>query len=110
MDYSYASEKFDRARSNLMLPHPQGEASSIMWAFHECHLGLNGVNPSNLPEQIRGQVTKLLALMDTTGIQHGNEGAWMAKAETFDNEQKRELSSLVDELCYWFGELADGNE
>jgi len=57
-----------------------------------------------------GQVVRLLALMGTKGVRHGHKGAWTAKAGTFDNDQKYEVSRLVDELCLFFKDFACGDE
>lgn len=41
--------------------------------------------------------------MDTTGIKDpAGKGAWYIKAEQLTEEQKFELSSVVDELAHWF--------
>ena len=46
-------------------------------------------------------------LMDTSAKQHGSEtGAWTAKARGFSFEEKLEVSNLVDQLAWWFGENA----
>jgi len=101
--FTYPSEKFSVARSSLMLPHPRGEAASIASAFHECSLGLHDVRDEDLDNHARGWVAKLRELMDTSGIQDPTgRGMWLIKAEQLSEEEKFELSRIVDELAHWF--------
>lgn len=102
--FAYASEKFAVARSTLMLPHSKGEAFSIAMAFHECALGLAGVDRDSLDDDARGWVTNLEVLMDTTGLDDpdGQKGLSMIKAEHFSNEEKFEVSNTIDTLAMWF--------
>lgn len=103
--FAYPSEKFSIARSSLMLPHPRGEAASIVSAFHECSLGLHGLRDEDLDDSARGWVAKLKELMDTSGIQDPTvRGMWFIKAERLTDDEKLELSRIVDELARWFRE------
>ncbi len=109
MKFSYQAEKFSVARSALMLPHPRGEHESIANAFHECSLGLHQFDRSRLSDDANQWVGKLDALMETKGLSDPNgEGLWAVKAKTFTDDEKIELSRLVDELAHWFD--YSGNE
>lgn len=101
--FAYAAEKFSTARRNLMLPHPKGEAQSIMHAFHECSLGLDDIDKSKLDENAATRVRKLEQLMDTSGLEDPDEeGLWVVKARQLTIDEKIELSGLIDELAHWF--------
>jgi hypothetical protein len=90
-----------------MLPHARGEPASIAEAFLEISLAMNTLVDANLDENVRNQVERLRALMDTSNVPHGSEtGAWMAKAKGFSPVQRSEVSSLVDALASWFAEQA----
>ncbi|MDD5037145.1 MAG: hypothetical protein PHE55_20655 [Methylococcaceae bacterium] len=103
MRFAYQSEKFYRARSMLMLPHPRGEAESIANAFHECSLGLQNINVDDLPAGVKNWVILLSNLMDTSGLSDPDKrGLWAVKAESFSFDQKIELSRVVNELSDWF--------
>lgn len=103
MDFSYPSEKFYMARRHLMLPHPQGEAESIMHAFHECSLGLHDVRRENLDDDARRWLGTLDRLMDTSGLEDpAGIGLWIIKAEKLTVDEKFELSRAIDELANWF--------
>lgn len=103
MKFSYPSEKFSSARRSLMLPHPNGEASSIASAFHSCTLGLHDIHDEDLDESARDWVAKLNAFMDAAGVQYPvDEGAYIAKAKTLTIDEQYELSRVVDELADWF--------
>ena len=54
LKFSYPAEKFKAARSNLMLPHPKGEAASIANAFAECAFAISKVDPADLDNYARG--------------------------------------------------------
>lgn len=101
--FSYAAEKLGVARSTLMLPHPRGEAASITDAFLLCEMGLKGIPLDELDDDARDWVVALEELMDTTGVDGppGRE-TWRLWAETFSEEEKREVSRVVDELADWF--------
>lgn len=100
---SYMSEKFNTARSYLMLPHEKGEAYSIMTAFHECNLGLMGYEGAGLEEDDKADLDKLLAFMNTDGIADDPvKGKWLVKAEGFCFEEKSEISRIIESLCYAF--------
>ncbi len=103
-DFAYPSEKFSVARSSLMLPHPRGEAASITDAFHSCLLGLAGLDKSTLDDDARRWVTDLDALMNTDGLEDpdGNTGLLMVKAKMLTEEQKSQLSLIIDSLAVWF--------
>jgi hypothetical protein len=103
MKFGYQAEKFSAARRNLMLPHPQGEAQSIAGAFHECWLGLKDLQTDNLEEGVRNWLKKLKEFMDTSGIEDmSGRGKWELKAEQMTEEQKLDLSRVIDELAHWF--------
>jgi hypothetical protein len=103
MQYSYLSEKLSAARSCLMLPHPGGEADSIVCAFIEISLGLDGLNKNNLVGSLREWVEKLEEYMNTDGLEDPSErGLYLIKAEQFTTDEKIEISRLVDELASWF--------
>jgi hypothetical protein len=100
---SYQAQKFAQARSCLMLPHPMGEAQSIADAFHMCLLGLDDLDRDRLDEDAADKVRQLEVLMETTGLEDpGGVGLFRVKAERFTNEEKSEVSELVDELASWF--------
>jgi hypothetical protein len=103
MKYSYPAEKFSVARHCLMLPHPKGEAESIMHAFHECSLGLHDLDRDGLDDNARKWVRKLEELMSTDGLDDpSGRGLWVIKAERLSINDKIELSRVVDELACWF--------
>ena len=101
--YANSAQKLAVARSNLMLPHPDGEANSIMHAFHECSLGLLNLDRNVLDDSVRAWLSRLDELMNTDDIEDpSGRGLWMVKAETLSTEEKIELSNIVDELASWF--------
>lgn len=103
MSFNYAAEKFWVARSNLMLPHPLGEAQSIADAFAECHKILRDLPESSLHDDAIRWVGKLRALMCTDGLSDpAGEGLFLVRARQLTIDQQAELSTLVDELQYWF--------
>lgn len=107
MDFGYAAEKFNAARRNLMLPHTRGVAASVADAFHECQLGLGEGRPDDLPnEDAARQLRELLAYMDTSDVP-GESGRWQTKAEGFDTDDLIRVSSLVDQLSWWFEQFRD---
>lgn len=86
-----------------MLPHPKGEAASIAYAFLECSLGISKVEPDDLDDYARDSLGKLKELMDASGLKDpADRGMHTIKAEKLTIEQRRELSSAVDELASWF--------
>ncbi len=100
MKYLYLSEKLAAARHMLMLPHPNGEEESIMHAFHECSLGLKDLDRDTLDDSQRTWVMKLEELMNTDGLEDPSErGLWRIKAETLTEDEKIELSRIVDDLA-----------
>ncbi len=102
--FTYPSEKFSVARSTLMLPHPRGEAASITDAFRSCLLGLASVDKNTLNDDARQWIMDLDDLMNTDGLEDpdGKKGLWMVKAETLTDEQKSQLSLVIDSLAVWF--------
>ncbi|MBK1888460.1 hypothetical protein Undi14_00335 [Undibacterium sp. 14-3-2] len=103
MKFSYQAEKLSVARRNLMLPHPTGEAASIAAAFHECHNAFHNIDREGLDDNSRQWVEKIEGLMGTNGLQDPNGvGTWHIKAEQLSVDEKRELSSAVNELAHWF--------
>ena len=108
MKYTYPAEKFSTARTNLMLPHTQGEAASIAAAFHECSLGLMdlrepGLTNCDLNDEAKTLIRELRGLMDTTGlVDPDGVGLNVVKARTLTDDEKRRLSHIVDELNFWF--------
>lgn len=103
MKYSYPAEKFNRARSCLMLPHSRGEAASIAEAFHECRLGLHDLDTSGIDDTADSWIRNLDDFMDTSSISDASDvGHWQLKAELFSTDQKIELSRVIDELAHWF--------
>lgn len=102
-DYAYPSEKLSVARRSLMLPHPRGEAESIAGAFEECSHGLHDLRNEDLDDNARRWVATIKELMDTSGIQDpSGRGTFVIKAERLTEEQKFELSRVIDELAHWF--------
>ena len=111
--FAYASEKFSAAMRALMLPHPRGDADSIMHAFHECTLGLMGIDKDELDDFARDCVDALDDFMDPKDFSDADDaetkGAWVLKAETFSVDQKLEISRLVDSLALWFKDQLRGD-
>ena len=104
MKFSYQDQKFSQARSCLMLPHSLGEAESIAQAFHECSLGLHGLDKDSLDDSARSLVNKLEELMKTDGVDESQEsGTWQIRAEKYSNDQKLDLANIIDDLAHWFG-------
>jgi hypothetical protein len=103
MKFGYQLEKFSAARSALMLPHPRGESESIASAFHACSLGLHGLELDSLDDNVRDWIRKVEAFMDTAGLSNPDgRGLWVIKADSLTEEQKFELSRVVDELAHYF--------
>ena len=103
MKFSYQTEKFSVARSALMLPHPRGESESIASAFHACSLGLHDLNIDSLDDNARDWVSQIKAFIDTTDLSDPDDrGLWAVKADLLTEEQKFELSRVVDELACYF--------
>jgi len=102
--FTYPSEKFSVARSTLMLPHPRGEAASVAAAFHTCSLGLASLDKNALDDDAGRWVMDLDDLMNTDGLEDpdGKKGLWMVKAEMLTDEQKSQLSLIIDSLAVWF--------
>lgn len=101
--YRYQSKKFSAARRSLMLPHPRGEAESIASAFREISFGLDNLDEGELDEAARNWVEKIKELMDATGIDDPTDrGQLSIKAEQLTEDQKFELSRVLDELAHWF--------
>jgi hypothetical protein len=100
---TYTSEKFAIARRSLMLPHPDGEITSIVDAFNECSHGLHEINADDLDDEARESLNKLEELMDTTGLSDPSLGGLHTiKAELLTLDQKAELSREIDYLASWF--------
>ena len=103
MKCAYVSEKFAIARKSLMLPHPDGDTKSIVYAFFECSLSLRTLNRYDLDDRARTSLRKLKELMDTTGLDDPlGRGLYTVKAERLSLDQKAELSREVDYLASWF--------
>ena len=103
MKFSYQAEKLSDARRSLMLPHPTGEATSIVAAFHACRLAFHNFDRKGLDDDSRRWVEKIDVLMDTNGIAGPNgHGSWHVKAMQLSDDEKLELSRTVDELAHWF--------
>lgn len=103
MGFRDAAEKFDQARRNLMLPHPDGEEQSLLHAFHECSHGLDEIDRSRLEGNAADWVEELEAFMDTSGLEDPDDkGLWLVKARHLDTDDRIKVSSLIDELADWF--------
>lgn len=103
MKYSYQVEKFSGARRALMLPHPNGEDASIAHAFNSCHLGLIDLDRSGLDSDTKAWVARLEEFMDSSGLPDPDAiGTNRVKARLMSNDEKYELSRIVDELAHWF--------
>jgi len=111
MSISYTDEKFAEARRCLMLPHINGEADSIMGAFHECDLGLQNLDRDILDDCARSCLSKLDELMDTTKItDEEGRGLWLLKAETLSTDDMIVLSRVISELADWFESKPHGED
>ena len=104
MRYRYAAETFGKARDALMLPHPEGEAASIAWAFHEASLGLHSLDVDQIKdENVHHWLQILNGLMDTTGIKDPDQvGTQVIKARSLTMDDKFELARVLRELAAWF--------
>ncbi|SEO44010.1 hypothetical protein SAMN05428959_10827 [Duganella sp. CF517] len=104
LSYTYQAEKLADARRYLMLPHTEGEEASISECFHACSLAFNKFDESTLNDDARIWVAKLKKLMDTKDVPAATDGKglWHAKALGFTTDDKIELSTLIDELAFWF--------
>ena len=107
--FRYPAEKFAAARRALMLPHPKGEAESIVLAFHECELGLMKLPLDELDQNARSWVQTLRELMSTDVIPATSGGTWSAKAERLTEDERAMLSEVVDELAHWFRRNREGS-
>ena len=86
-----------------MLPHPRGEAASISSAFHECSLGLHELDRQDVDDNAAQWLRQLDDLMNTDGLEDPHEkGTWLVKAEQLSEDQKFDLSRIIDELAHWF--------
>jgi len=86
-----------------MLPHPDGEITSIVDSFNECSHGLHEINADDLDDEARESLNKLEELTDTTGLSDPSLGGLHTiKAELLTLDQKAELSREVDYLASWF--------
>ena len=110
--WRYPVEKFSTARRNLMLPHPNGEASSLASAFAKCEFGLNRIPLDDLDPHARRCVETIEQCMDTTGVGDpgGERGTWYVKAQQLSTEEKQKFANAVDELASWFDRHFDGDE
>ena len=103
MKFTYVNEKFATARRTLMLPHLDGEITSIVDAFNECSHGLHEINADDLDDGARESLRRLKDLMDTTGLSDPSLGGLHTiKAELLTPDQKAELSREIDYLASWF--------
>lgn len=104
MEWSYQHEKFTHAKRALMLPHPSGEAESLVIAFHECDHGLRGVNVDGIDDsRARELIAKIKAAMNTDGLwDTTGRGLFYERAETMTTEEKSAFSDAVAELASWF--------
>ena len=103
MKFSYQLEKFSLARRALMLPHPDGEAASIVSAFFEISHALHQFDRSQVPDEVRDWLRKTESFMEVTGLADpANEGLYKVRAGSLTTDEKLELSHLVDELAHWF--------
>ena len=108
MNFSYQAEKFACARRALMLPHTNGIAASIEYAFMECSHGMHNLSKDSLDDSARNWINVIERFMDTSEIQDPTgRGAWLIKAEQLSVDDQMELSRLIDELAFWF-ERFDG--
>jgi hypothetical protein len=103
MKYSSQAEKFSAARSDLMLPHAEGEAISISEAFHNCSLALCDLDEKGLNEDM---LTHLSTIKNMLPKPDSGETD-MSKAEALTFDQKMELSNAVDELAHHFCMIED---
>jgi hypothetical protein len=88
-----------------MLPHPRGEAESIATAFYECALGLQALPTEELDQEVQNWIKQLQAFLDTSGIEGSAEdGLWLLKAQQLTEEQKFELSGIIDELAAYLSQ------
>jgi hypothetical protein len=101
-NFGYQAEKFRSAVCTLMIPHPRGEAEAIAAAFQECRLAFQDLDRDDLDESAKEWAQVLEAYMGVDEGAEGLYGRWLAKAEGFTVEQKRELSECVLELNAWF--------
>jgi hypothetical protein len=103
MIYSFPAEKFSIARRALMLPHPDGQHASLETALTECRLGLHRMNRAKLDATIRSQIYTLECFMDSTGFSDADgDSAWTIRLKGLSDEEKSEISRLVDELANFF--------
>jgi len=97
------AEDLSKARRALMLPHLRGEAESVAEAFRVCSASFHHLNPKDLDDAARGWFTKITEFMDTSGVQDPDRrDKQVVKAEGLSDDQKFELSRVVDELAHWF--------
>jgi hypothetical protein len=102
-DFMYPSEKLNDARRALMLPHPLGEADSLVRALEACERALHGGELKAVEDDdVRRWVGIIERARDTTGLEDTNgQGLGKAKAERMTQEEEFEFSSAVDELASW---------
>ena len=102
----YPAEKLDAARRALMLPHPMGEAQSLVAAFQECSIGLSNVRDDMLDDDSRHWVRIIRETMDSSDIDITDEtrktGTAIVRAKQLSTDEKQEFASAVDELAHWF--------
>ena len=80
-----------------------GEAESIVSAFAECDRGIKDVDQGGLDEHAWEWLGKLKALMNTDGLElEFGKALWTLKAERLSEDEKSELSDVVNSLADWF--------
>ncbi len=103
MKFGYQMQQFLAARSALMLPHPGGESESIAGAFHACSRGLHDLNKESLDDTTRERVKIVEQIIDTTGLSDPDgRGLSAVKADSLTEDQRFELSRVIDDLANYF--------
>ena len=103
-DFMYQAEKLGAARDSLFLPHPKGEAASIVGAFQECDIAFRNFDVDTVKnDDARRWIDAIRDFMDTSGIEDPTgQGTSIIKAEQMDEGDKSDFVRAVDGLASWF--------
>jgi hypothetical protein len=101
-NFGYQAERLRKAVYALMLPHPSGEADSIIRALHECSMAFQDLDREDLDESAKEWVQKIDGFLGGESLHSTSQEQWLVKAKTLSPEKQFELSRCIYELNAWF--------